>query len=57
MFHHLRGRKLAERDFHLEKSRFETVGDRLIPAIDRVPDSRAVLHSRVDTNRTDRLYT
>jgi len=46
----------VERDFCPERSRYETAGDRLLTATDRVQDSRAVLQWRVDTNRTDRRY-
>ena len=55
-FHNLRARKLAERDFRLERSRFETAGDRLCPKTDRVQDSREVLQWRVDLYRTDQRY-
>ena len=55
-FHNLRARKLAERDFRPEISRFETAGDRLFTATNRVQDTRALLQVLVDTNGTDRPY-
>ena len=40
----------------MERSWFETVGDRLCPVTDRVQSTREVLQWRVYTNRSDRRY-
>ena len=55
-FHSLLARKLEERDFRPERSRFETPGDGLCSATDRVQDTRSFLQYRVDKNRTARRY-
>ena len=55
-FHNLLARKLWERDFRPQGSRFETSGSRLCPVTDRVQDTRAVLSSRVVMNCTDLRY-